>query len=490
MIIEGEYFYKGAMRLSWSFGSPNQLGALFASVVPLLWGVASGGQGERTVGQLDEAKHRYLSPHVCAKAVFRTIEFGLWLAIGATASRGAALAALGAAAAWSVSSLRLNYSKWRTIGIWFGLRFVMCLLGFISFSFGGRIAPGFLAHDDSIGNRLILWKGASTLIAASPWAGWGRGESGNAFMQWVQPLDRLEAYKTMVNSFLHVGVEGGLPILVLVLSLTFAGISWGLVFEKNIKSERLRLLARASSCVLLSWALSNVFSTLFRDLRLWVFPILAILLLFGTLASTRYAKAIILHWIGVAFGAALLGCAGVFLAGVRGNSQRAIHLVHPSKGVTILSRSLSKEKARWGLLVDKDVLGKRYGHELRRWGDEAGALNIPWSVAFFDARFWDVDVEEAKQIDHWIFMGETAGEADSLLPGQTVIFMHPRGALPLRWRGRGTVVLNGVDEEGSHENWTQWASRNNLRIVHVSNVGLDARAEWPLAYMHEFEVSR
>ena len=84
-----------------------------------------------------------------------------------------------------------------------------------------RIEPGYVSQDVSAGNRLTLWKGGLQMIATSPLEGWGRGKSGDGFMHWFQPLDANEAYAGMVNSYLHVGVEYGLPVLLGVLVAFF-----------------------------------------------------------------------------------------------------------------------------------------------------------------------------------------------------------------------------------------------------------------------------
>ena len=122
-----------------------------------------------------------------------------------------------------------------------------------------------------------------------------------------------------------------------------------------------------------------------------------------------------------------------------------------------------------------------------RKGDEYGDLNSPWRVEVFDLRFWQPDSNQTRQVKQWILLGETAREADALSSEATVVFMHPRGQPPQRWAGRGTVIFNGVDEEGAREYWIQWANRRKLRIVTVPGVGLDARVAWPTAYEANFD---
>jgi hypothetical protein len=487
MIIEGEYFYKHAIRLSWGFGSPNQLGAFVAAIVPAAWAVASVLADRCPIKPHPAAKRSsYLTWPFMVRTGVYLIEFGLWIAIGATASRGAAVAAICAALAWSVFGVLSSSTRWQDSITWSGLRVAMCIGGLAIFSFGGRIAPEFIAQDKSIGNRFILWSGATDLIAASPWSGWGAGESGNAFMQWIQPLSHGEGYKTMVNSFLHVGVEHGLLALCLLLFITIAGISWALVCEKAVRSEKIKVLVRASSCIILSWALSNVFSTLFKDWRLWIFPGIAVVVLVSSLAYVRLSVRLFFRWMSLSGGAAVLGVGGIYFFGKYSDAQHAIHIRHPSRELTILSSGAPDDKPRLGMLVDKDVIGKLYGHEIRRWGVESFVANTSWSVSIFDARFWQPASAAAKQIDQWILMGDTAQAADSLGSKCTVVFLHPRGQPPQHWTGQGVVIFNAVDEDGAREHWIQWANRQKLRIVTVQEVGLDAREKWPSAYTMNF----
>lgn len=490
MIIEGEYLYKGVSRLSWGFGSPNQLGAFVASAIPLVWGAAHAVARRWSSPPQPKGKKpaRFVRP-APAQMGFWLVELGLWLALGATASRGAAVATLCAAAAWVLGGLMLDRTRWGEMTRWFGLRVGMCILGLVVFSFGGRIAPGFLVQDDSIGNRFILWNGAANLVAASPWTGWGVGESGNAFMQWVQPLHKTEAYKTMVNSFLHVGVERGIPGLGLLLFLTFSAVSCALVFERRVQSVAMRGLVRAASCIVLAWALNNVFSTLFKDWRLWILPGLAVGLLLGSLPFVRPPVAVFFRWVGAMAAAAILAVAALWLVGLWSNARRQIQLTHPSRELTVLSRGSHAEKPQLGLLVDKDVLGGLHGHEIRRWGEEYGDIGKSWSVAVFDAHGWSPDSSATKEVPRWILLGENARAADSLGPEKTVVFLHPRGQPPQRWAGKGVVIFNGVDEEGTREFWIQWANRWKLRIVTIPEIGLDARAKWPSAYLANLETN-
>jgi hypothetical protein len=65
-----------------------------------------------------------------------------------------------------------------------------------------------IASDASVGNRFMLWRAGLAMAHDCP-GGWGAGNSGAAFMEWYQPLDRQEGYRTMVNAPLTLLVEHG-----------------------------------------------------------------------------------------------------------------------------------------------------------------------------------------------------------------------------------------------------------------------------------------
>ena len=71
-----------------------------------------------------------------------------------------------------------------------------------------RYGQGVATEDRSISNRFELWKAAPTMMVDAP-SGWGGGKSGQAYMNWYQPLDQHEAYRTLVNSHLTWLVELG-----------------------------------------------------------------------------------------------------------------------------------------------------------------------------------------------------------------------------------------------------------------------------------------
>ena len=99
-----------------------------------------------------------------------------------------------------------------------------CLLS-VRMGVADRLAHGFSGKDRSVDNRFDLWRVAPRMLCDAPF-GWGLGKSGEAYMQWYQPLERNERYRTLVNSHLtwivETGIVGG------VVWLYCWPSSWGL----------------------------------------------------------------------------------------------------------------------------------------------------------------------------------------------------------------------------------------------------------------------
>lgn len=115
-------------------------------------------------------------------------------------------------------------------------RLVIIVICLIASSFSTRLAPSYTREDRSALNRIDLWKGGLELIEASPMRGWGWGQSGASFMHWTQPIGREEGYLSMVNSYLTVAVEAGLPLFTLLFALILTPLVFGLTNKGTTRS--------------------------------------------------------------------------------------------------------------------------------------------------------------------------------------------------------------------------------------------------------------
>jgi hypothetical protein len=230
---------------------------------------------------------------------------------------------------------------------------IVCL-GLITFALlvneQSRVIKGLSGDDLSVENRLLIWKQVPTMIHDAP-NGWGVGRSGDAYMQWYQPITRGEGYRTLVNSHLTWLVEFNW---------------WG----------KIAYIAAWIAAFILLWP----------DLkyRWFSIPFAIWIVLAVCAASSSVAES---PWL---WGIPLFGLVGVLLTRTRGMAwpSRSLWLsgaclslalmailfvwqreapaspVHsPREGIVTLGAA---SPTLWLIAPDINVLGEHYGHEARR----------------------------------------------------------------------------------------------------------------------------
>ena len=141
------------------------------------------------------------------RAFLAVLAAGSAVALAATGSRGGLVAFLVGAGIASVSVLRgLRESRRGFAAVLLPL--VALAVAVAVVGLGGRIEKAARGRDASVGNRLVIWRTVPRMMADAP-GGWGIGNSGQAFMNWYQPLDRTERYRTLVGSHFTWMVEFG-----------------------------------------------------------------------------------------------------------------------------------------------------------------------------------------------------------------------------------------------------------------------------------------
>ena len=190
------FLYNGIERLALWFDNPNKAAAFLACLsLVCLWLMRSRHGKVRLFG--------YIS------LVLSLITLAM------TFSRGGLMAfAAGSAALFLFSRREKEKATLRrlaTAGV-----FAVFAVTVVCLGFGSRIVSS--AHDRSVLNRFDVWRSVPSMIRAAP-CGWGEGESGRAYMNWFQPLERRERYRTLVNGHFTKLVEyGGFGRFVYVFS--------------------------------------------------------------------------------------------------------------------------------------------------------------------------------------------------------------------------------------------------------------------------------
>lgn len=241
-----EFFFKGVWRMDWGLGNPNKTAALIASLMVGLWALS----------------------YVCRCGFWVALAgfAGLGVCMVHTFSRGGFIAVV----CGLTPVLLMAPRPWpwrRIIGVMVAVWVIVGASVYLQAH--ERLGQGVGRADRSITNRLELWKSAPAMMLDAP-GGWGFGNSGRAFMEWYQPLDRNEPYRTMVNSHLTWLVEFGWVGRFLYL----AGWLW--VFALCWPDARSRWLAIPFG-MWLAFLVSAIFSSVAEESWVWVLPALALL---------------------------------------------------------------------------------------------------------------------------------------------------------------------------------------------------------------------
>lgn len=315
-------YFQGVWRMDWGFGNPNKTAALIAMLMVAVWGLA----WFRRWG------------FWAALALFTALGVGLIR----TMSRGGVLA-LCAGLTVLVWNLPRPWSRRRVGAV---ILAVWVMVGAAVFwEAHARFGQGFVETDRSIANRIELWKVAPRMMRDAP-GGWGWGNAGRAYMQWYQPADRVEEYRTLVNSHLTWLVELGWPLRFIVLlgDLTVLVLCWP------------RFGAWASAIPLGVWVAFGVaaaFSSIAESPWLWATPGLALAFaLGGRIRDRRWPRA--RTWVLAG------GCAafGIGVLCLWGGSASEVRL----RGRQVLLGNATP--SAW-IVADPKVMGRTYGKALR-----------------------------------------------------------------------------------------------------------------------------
>ncbi|AHF94518.1 hypothetical protein OPIT5_18540 [Opitutaceae bacterium TAV5] len=392
-------------------------------------------------------------------------------------------------------------------------------------SFAGRLAPAYTREDRSALNRVDLWKGGLELVAASPLRGWGRGQSGASFMHWTQPIGRDEGYLSMVNSYLTVAVEAGLPLFTLLLAAALLPLLLGLrAADRASRDHRAGLarLWRGLTAAWAAWLAAMIFSNLWIIRGLWIVPGLCALAILAAGAAGQRAEARDQRpeargrktdfgcrgrWLSglwslasalwplfsvfrplVAAALALLLSLTLWLGGAFLARRSPLTLDRAPDGTVLLARrdasppspAAAGHPAFCEVWPDAEVLGENYGQELRRWMlADGGPARLAVRTTPANSGLQTLNPEPQTGSSLAAFGSACSSPA---LAGRRAWLLHPRDLPPegVTLAPGSRVWLAGVDTEGVNHAWFQWIAAQpgaELRINHGS--ATDIRSLWP-----------
>ncbi len=500
-MLEADYFYEDHLRWNLGFASPNHAGAFLAIALPVLWWLGEvvlswlGGQsacdtgqqvarllpcaervsGFRSLFSAQGSKRAtiWTSPTIlflCVLNIVLLIEVGGWWVLAQTGSRGGLVAALGALIVFSVAMRR---NGWQVTSL-FVVRMLIAGLGWWASGFGGRTAAAYLVQDASIAHRLMLWQGGLRMIAASPWHGWGSGESGRTYEEYFQPLEHTEHYHSLVCSYLTVAAEYGLPMLgaALWIFLWPTLLAWRIAqMDQGGRMSRLSALCCA---VLVVGLLVHVWSNLWIVHLLWIMPTAAVLMVLclsfwnrWNTAKGKIASYPVWHTAVWAFLYVLMGMIGILAMGAVMPST--VHVIRNTNGLVTLEKTGIFTGLHLAVYPDEHVLGDRPGAECRR------LLMLPTVREVAMAHITD------KKTDVVLLCGARSLLALELIGQERMMFIHPTGMPNNRTPILGTsIVLPEFSFEPRDEDWIKWSAQHAAPLRYSPRCGKDIRSAWPI----------
>lgn len=309
-----DIFFNGIWRMDWGLGNPNKTATLIAELMVAVWGLA----------------------YVRKKGFW--VAFGLFTVLGGclihTFSRGGLIAAF----AGLIALIAFVPRPWPlTKKMAIGISVLLMIVFTFYLNAHERYSQGVIEEDRSITNRAELWRVTPAMMVDAP-GGWGIGNSGKAYMQWYQPLQHNERYRTLVNSHLTWLVEFGWPLRFLYL------FAWAAVFLLCLPTKEARWYAVPLG-IWLSFGTAAFFSSIAESAWLWIVPGLSLAAVLGNrLRIMEWPR--LVTWV-VTTGVATIFCVSFLMVG-KGKTE-----ISGSKDLVIIGKNVP---LIW-LVVDEQTLG-------------------------------------------------------------------------------------------------------------------------------------
>jgi hypothetical protein len=363
------YFYEGVSRWSFGFENPNMAAVVFVCLLPLLFALWSLSWDSRITRWLK------IIGIICSGIL--VLMDGLCLF--KTYSRGGVVAAVVALACFFLwVGWKYRSETWMEIFRLAKFNATCGLIGlfvalFLWVGLGDRSLEPITGGDASVSHRLVLWQSALQMAVENP-LGFGTGKSGEAYMQWYQPVDSTNGYRTMVNSYLTFLVEQGWLWFALVLLVTSLFWFWA---QPGKSSRSSLVIATGLRASILAFLISGIFSTVMEEPILWIIPACCALILAGWSLRSRIS----FTWpkAGLATTLTFLILTALYLGGLRQslNDPLSRKFAQGADGWTASELALKKSspgRKTWVVVPDAKIFGPYYGKLLRQLVAESGVV--------------------------------------------------------------------------------------------------------------------
>lgn len=232
-----EFFYEDRPRLTLWFDSPNHC-ATVLSIAAIV-----------SIGFLThyiQAQDRL--PRAAVSVAFIAASTSI-VSLAFTYSRGGWVSFF-----LAVAMLSLSIRNKRFVPASFALVFLVILSLIPKGS--SRANSMFIAEDESVSNRLVVWKGALAMTGDHWMSGVGRNQFGEQFTAWYQPEHMRTRYLAALNNYLTLSAEQGIFALGLYLWILLlpACLTW------HVLSRTKNAVMKSVVCSLLAYGVSSFFT--------------------------------------------------------------------------------------------------------------------------------------------------------------------------------------------------------------------------------------
>jgi len=346
--------------------------------------------------------------------------------------------------------------------------------------------------DKSILNRVTLWTGGLKMIADRPFSGWGDGSAGVNYDNWYQDLSSQTLHGGMTNSYLNIAVEGGLPMLGVILFGLFLCIFLCHYLASSMSPARKGLLAGAAA-IIVYFALANVgYSTIYYILPLVVLAVAVLILVVFCInkvtqtllsvpktsqlnstdkvrASTtvRHVCAIFRKPFLFATIASVVCVFSLYLGGVYALRNESIRVNRVATGNVLLHKAgVSAKTINLTLAPDYRILGANYGRPIRNTlaqdVDYSGVVQVLEPEADFISCAGENVLVLGARIRDW---GTRVAK-----DGQRIVFVCPTSPPNGQPKVR-QLFLPQNDIWHVTAAWKEWAEKNGCPITFLEGNG-------------------
>jgi hypothetical protein len=361
----------------------------------------------------------------------------------------------------------------RCIAIWLqmksmkntGLRIFVILVALIATNAWGRFSLA-VQGDKSVTNRLTLWAGGAKMVADKPVLGWGNGSAGLNYDNWYQDLSSQTMHGSMVNSYLNIAVEWGLPALGLILFFLLAGILLCYRLAGLVSPSGRGLLAGAGAMMVFFTMVNACYSTIYNSLPLALLAagVLIIAVFYG--GRKRYIA--LSSPMLLSFSISLFCVLSLYLFGLASIAKDPVRISHAAAGTIWLCKPGAPQKAPDLTIVpDYKILGPCHGRRIRKLFCE----NMDYLHAI-------QVVEPGAELNNCdggrvVVLGARVGSWGARPPkdNQGVILVCPVAppSAPMKIQ---LLFLPQADRWHVAEAWRSWARQNKCPVVFIEGDGV------------------